>query len=376
MKKLSGFDFEGKVVLLRTDLNSDAHEGKIGLSERIKESVKTISELKQKGAKVVIIAHQGRQDKDDFIGLKQHAKFLNKYVKVKFVDDVCGKKAIKTIEKLKNGEVVLLDNIRFIKDEFEPKKGKKNKLFKLVEMADVFVNDAFSVCHREHASMVLFPRYLKSFAGRLLEKEIVALKKIKIKNCLYILGGAKPEDNIKLLRGRKVLACGLFGQMCLIAKGKDLGAQNKYLKKDIKNYFKIIGKLKKKLRNVKAPIDFAVKVNGKRKELGVEDFPSRYEIFDIGKETQKEYTDEIKKAEVVFMKGPAGFSADKNFAKGTVTLLRTIAKLKNFSLVGGGHLSDTIKKYKLSGFGHVSLSGGALLRYIAGEKLVGLEALK
>ncbi len=376
MKTLSGFDFEGKVVLLRTDLNSDAHKGKIGLSGRIKESVKTISELKQKGAKVVIIAHQGRQGKDDFIGLKQHAKFLNKYIKVKFIDDVCGKKAIKAIKELKNGKVILLDNIRFIRDEFEPKKGKKNKLFKLVKIADVFVNDAFSVCHREHTSIVLFPRYLKSFTGRLLEKEIVALKKIKIKNCLYVLGGAKPEDNIKLLKGRKVLACGLFGQICLIAKGKNLGAQNKYLKNIFKNYSKITGKLKKKLRNVKVPIDFAVKVNGKRKELNVEDFPSRYEIFDIGKETQKEYADEIKKAEVVFMKGPAGFSSDKNFAKGTVNLLKTIAKLKNFSLVGGGHLSDTIKKYKLSGFGHVSLSGGALLRYIAGEKLVGLEALK
>jgi len=207
-------------------------------------------------------------------------------------------------------------------------------------------------------------------------KEVLALKKVKIKNCLYILGGAKPEDNIKLLKGNMVLACGLFGQTCLIAKGKNLGAQNNYLKKNIKDYPKIIPKLKRKLKNVKTPLDFAVKVNGKRKELKVEDFPSQYEIFDIGRETIENYIEEIKKAKVIFMKGPAGFSADRKFAKGTVTLLKAIASLRNFSLVGGGHLNDTIKKYKLSGFSHVSLSGGALLRYVAGEKLVGLEALK
>jgi len=376
MKTLNNYNFRGKVVLLRVDLNSDVHKGKIILSKRIKESAKTISELKHKGARVVILAHQGRKGKDDFIGLKQHAKFLNKYVKVKFVEDVCGERAIRAIKGLKNSEAVLLDNVRFIRDEFKPEKGKQNKLFRLVRVADVFVNDAFSVCHRKQASVILFPRYLKSFAGRLLEKEVVALKKIKLKNCLYVLGGAKPEDNIKLLKGRKVLACGLFGQICLIAKGKDLGAQNKYLKKVLKDYFKIIDKLKKKLKNVEMPVDFAVKVNKKRKELNVEDFPSKYEIFDIGKETQKKYVNEIKKARTIFMKGPAGFSADKKFAKGTLILLKTIAKSKGFSLVGGGYLNDTIEKYKLSGFGHISLSGGALLRYVSGEKLVGLEALE
>lgn len=376
MKSLDNFNFKGKVVLLRADLNSDVHRGKIILSERIRKSAKTISELKRKGAKVVIIAHQGRQGMSDFIGLKQHTKFLNKYVEVKFIDDIYGKRAIKIIKGLDNGKAVLLDNVRFIKDEFKPEKGKKNKLFKLVEVADVFVNDAFSVCHRKQASVILFPRYLKSFAGRLLEAELKALKKIKTKNCLYILGGAKPEDNIKLLKGNRVLACGLFGQVCLIAKGKNLGAQNKYLRKVIKNYFKIVGKLKWKLKNVEVPLDFAVKINMKRKELKVENFPSRYEIFDIGKETREKYTKEIRGAKTVFMKGPAGFSADKKFAKGTIELLKAVGKAKNFSLVGGGHLSDTIKKYKLSGFGHVSLSGGALLRYIAGEKLVGLEALE
>jgi phosphoglycerate kinase len=378
MKTLSDFNFKGKTVLLRTDINSDVHNGKVLLSERIKKSVKTINELKKKKAKVVIIAHQGRPEKSDFKSLKQHARFLNKFVKVKFVNDVIGGRAVKEIKDLKNGNAILLDNIRKEKDEFYPEKGKKNKLFRLLELVDIYVNDAFSVCHRNHTSIVLFPKYLKNCAGRLLEEEINALKKIKIKKALFILGGAKPEDNIKLLKRTNVLACGLFGQMCLIAGGKNLGAQNKYLKKVIKNYTGIIRKLKKKLKNVETPIDFAVRIGGNRKELGVDDFPSKYEIFDIGAETIDKYVDKIKKAKIVFMKGPAGYCADKKFCKGTVKLLRAVSKNKGFSLIGGGHLSDAIamSRISLKKFGHISLSGGALLRYVAGEKLVGLKVLK
>jgi len=211
--------------------------------------------------------------------------------------------------------------------------------------------------------------------GRLLEKELSALKKIRIRNCLYVLGGAKPEDNIKLLKGNKVLACGLFGQSCLVASGKKLGAQDKYLRGVVSGFSEVVSGLKSKLNNVEVPVDFAVKVKGKRIERRLDEFPCGDEIFDIGSETIEKYVSLIKKADCVFVKGPAGDSADGKFAKGTVALLRAVSKVKGFSLVGGGHLSDTIKKYKLSGFGHVSLSGGALLRYVAGEKLVGLRAL-
>ncbi len=377
MKTLRDFNFKNKVVLLRADLNSDVKNRRIILSERIKQSVKTIKQLKKKGAKVVIVAHQGRPGKLDFLSLKQHGKFLNKFTKVKFVPDIVGKKAEKEIKKLKSGEAILLENIRYEKDEFKPEKGKKNKLYRLVELADIYVNDAFSVCHRKQASIVLFPKYLPSFAGPLLEKEINALKKIEIKNCLYILGGAKPRDNIKLLKNNKVLACGLFGQLCLIAKGKDLGAQNKYLQKQIENFDRIIKKLKNKLRNVETPLDFAIKKGNKRVELKLDEFPSKYEIFDIGSETIKRYINEIKKAKAIYMKGPAGDCSDKKFAKGTFSILKAVSNSKGFSVIGGGHLSDAIESSGISKkkFGHISLSGGALLNYIAGEKLPGIEAL-
>ena len=192
---------------------------------------------------------------------------------------------------------------------------------------------------------------------------------------MYVLGGAKPEDNIKLLKGRRVLACGLFGQTCLVAKGKDLGAQNKFLRKVVRDFSGIVVKLRSKLRGVEVPLDFAVKVNGRRVERGLDEFPCDDEIFDIGAETIEKYVEDIGKVKCVFVKGPAGDSADRKFSKGTVEILRVVAKC-DFSLVGGGHLSDTIKKYGLSGFGHVSLSGGALVAYLSGEKLVGLDALE
>ena len=376
MKTLSSYNFKNKTVLLRADLNSDVVNGKVVMSERIKQSSETIRELKRKGAKVVVIAHQGRKGKSDFISLRDHAKLLNKYTRVRFVPDTIGEVAEREIKDLKLEEAVVLENLRFLDDEMEP--GKNKLVMRLSELCDVYVNDAFSVCHRKQTSVVSFPKYMPSFAGRILEREVNALKKIKMKNVLYILAGAKPEDNIVLLRGNKVLSGGLFGQTCLSASGQELGAQEDYLGKKVEDFEGIKGKLRRKLKNVEMPSDFAVKVNGKRRELKLDEFPSRYEIYDIGSETIERYVQEIKKAKAIYMKGPVGDCSQKQFCKGTYALLRAIGESNGFSLIGGGHLSDAIESSGVSKkkFGYLSLSGGALLRYIAGEKLVGLEALK
>jgi phosphoglycerate kinase len=371
MKTLGDFDFEGKTVLLRSDLNSDVQNKKLLKSERIKESSVTIKELKKKKARIVILAHQGRPGDEDFISLKQHCKQLNKYTKVNFVNDIIGKKAERAISGLKNGEAILLENIRNLKDEFNTGKNKITIFFS--RLCDIYVNDAFSVCHRNQAS-ILLPKYIKkSCAGRILEREVKALQKLKLKDTLYILGGAKPEDNIKLLGKNNVLSCGLFGQVCLINKGKKLGEQEEYLKKK----GVLIKIAKDKLKKVETPVDFAVYINGRR-EIPLGGFPNKYEIFDIGSETQKRYINEIKKAKAVYMKGPAGDCSKKIFSNGTFAILKAVANSKAFSVIGGGHLSDAIKasKINIKKFGHISLSGGALLSYIAGEKLPGLEVLK
>jgi phosphoglycerate kinase len=372
MKTLNDFNFEGKIVLLRSDLNSDVQNKKLLKSERIRQAAITINELKKKKAKIVILAHQGRPGDEDFISLKQHCKQLNKYSKVSFIEDIIGKKAEKKILSLKNGEAILLENIRNLKEEFDIKPNKITEFFS--KICEIYVNDAFSVCHRAQTSILLAKYIKKSCAGRILEREVKALQKLKLKNTLYILGGAKPEDNIKLLGKNKVLSCGLFGQVCLINKGKRLGEQEDYLNKR-KIFIEIP---KEKLKMVETPLDFAVNINNKRKEITLDGFPNKYEIFDIGQLTQNKYISEIKKAKAIYMKGPAGDCSKKEFSKGTFAILRAVANSKAFSVIGGGHLSDAIKASKVNTkkFSHISLSGGALLNYIAGEKLPGLEVLK
>ncbi len=370
-------NLEGKRVLLRSDINSDIVKGKVLISERIKEAAKTIRFLKSKKAKVVIIAHQGQKGKEDFISLRQHSKLINKFTKIKFVEDTVGEKAVREIKNLKNGEALLLENLRFLDEETNPNV-KNNRLIKvLTNLFDAYVNDAFSVCHREHTSIIEFPKHIPSFAGLLLEKELAALKKIRLNGSIYILGGAKSKDYLPLLGKNKVLACGLFAQSILVAKGKDLGFQNKYLEKEADLNDDLKEKLKDKSKNILTPIDFAVKINGKRVELPLEEFPSEYEIFDIGSKTIEKYCAEIRKAKAIYMKGPAGDFSSKGFEKGTFAILKAISEMKGFSLLGGGHLSEAIKNSKIyeGKFGHISLSGGALLDYIAGEKLPGLEVL-
>lgn len=379
MKSILRENLSGKIVLLREDINSDIINGRVLMSERIRQSSETIRDLKSKKARIVVIAHQGRPGEKDFTSLKQHAQLLNKFVKIKFVPDIIGREAKEAIRKLKPGGAILLDNIRMLKDETDLT--KKDFVSKLSTWCDFYVNDAFSVSHREQASVVSFPKYMKSFSGPLLEKEINALRKINLKDCLYILAGAKPEDNILLLKNNKVLAAGLFGQICLIAKGKNLGAQNLYLKENISDYKKSVKKLSIKLKKMKnlvlTPIDFAVKINGKRKEILLDNFPSKYEIYDIGQQTQEIFINEIKKARSIYMKGPVGYYSDNKFFKGTLKILKAVSQSKAFSILGGGQLSDAIKKSNIpiTKFGHISLSGGALLQYLAGKKLPGLEAL-
>lgn len=376
-------NLKGKTVLLRSDLNSDVNlkKKKIIPSERIKQAASTIKLLKKRGAKVIVIAHQGNPGKKDFLSLKDHAKYLNKYTKVKFIPGTIDQKAKKAIQNLKPKQAILLENIRFIKSEFQ-KPTKNNPLIQFfTPTVDLYINDAFSVSHRDHISLSGFPKHIKSCAGPLLEKEVKALEKVHLKKSLYILGGGKPQANAKLLkRNRKVIAAGYFGQMILIAEGKNLGYQNKYLQKDalVKGDYKaFLKKLKKWKTKVKTPIDFAINVNGKRVEKDLNDFPQKHQIDDIGQKSIDLFKSEIKKAKSIYMKGPVGYSTKKKFAKGTEAILKEIAKSKAYSIIGGGHLHAAIKQSKISKkkFGHVSLSGGALLNYLAGEKLPGLEAL-
>ena len=395
MKTIDNFDFKNKKVLFRADLNTVVENNKAKDSERIKEHVLTIKELLKKKAAVVIIAHQGSPGKKDYLpSMKQHVKILSKYFKVEYVEDVIGGKAVKAIKELKSGKVLLLSNVRNLKEEFAPEKSKTewktNKIVKkLSPLFDIYVNDAFSVSHRNQTSIVSFPKVLPSCAGRVMEKEINGMKNAHLgkRPITYILAGFKPDDNIKLmkyaLKNNKVsnvLTAGLLAHLFLIAKGYKLGAQTDYLKKN-KVYSalpKIKTLLKQYPKKIVMPVDLAVDVNKTRKEIKVKDFPSKYEVFDLGKETIKKYLDILNKSNTIYLKGPTGWYHEKRFEKSTKIILKFMEKTKSYTLLGGGHTNDAIDKYKINKkkMNHISLSGGASISYLAGEKLPGIEALK
>jgi len=382
MKTIKRLHLKGKTVLLRSDLNSDVVEGRVQNGPRIREAAETIRLLKRKGARVVIISHQGNEGKKDFVSLRGHARLLNKYTPVAFINDIAGGIATQAIRNLRDAEALLLENIRFEPDETKNPKKHNLLIERLAPLVDIYVNDAFSVSHRDHTSITGFPKVLPSYAGPLMEKELRALKKINLKHALFILGGGKPETNAKLLgKGATIIGTGYFGQLILLSRGVNLGYQNEYLQKDalVKGDWKsLLTKLRLRGKRVLTPVDFALNINGKRTEKPLEAFPQPYQIDDIGEQSIIRFTQEIMKAKTIYMKGPAGYASNKKFALGTVSLLKAIAASKAYSIVGGGHLSEAIETYHLpkEKYGHVSLSGGALLNFLAGEKLPGLEALK
>ena len=375
-KTIDDFNLKGEKILLRVDLNSEIINKKISINERIKEHAKTIDELKKKKARVVVLAHQGRPGDKDFTTLKKHSELINKITKIKFVDDIIGKKAVNNIKNLKDGEALLLDNVRAVPDEFSSDY-KDNSLIKvLTPLFDFYFNDALSVSHRTQTSVTGFPKFLKSGVGRVLEKELVNLEKINLKECLFILAGSKPKDNISLIDYKKIITGGLFGFLCNRAEGYNLGKYNK----NIEKYKELIPKIKERIKKsgINNPIDFAYELKGKRKEGKLSDLPINHNLYDIGTETINLYKKEIKKAKSIYLKGTIGYSEKEIFNKGTREIFKAIADSKAFSVIGGGHSSAALERLKInkSKIGYISLSGGALVHYLAGEKLPGLDVLK
>jgi len=388
-----------KVVLVRVDFNSaiDPKTHNILEDARIRASGETtIKELSEKGAKVVILAHQGRKGDPDFIPLKQHAEILSKILKkpVKYIDDLYGEKARDAIKGLKDGEILVLENVRTFAGETKdgtPEEQAKTELVKnLAPLADLFVNDAFAAAHRAHASIVGFTAVLPSVAGRIMEKELKSLGKIvenPEKPCVFIIGGAKADDSLEISKyvldnaiANYVLTGGVVGQVFLAAKGVDLGKPNTdYLeKKELTGFLPGIKALIQKYPDkIKTPLDLAVEVQGKRKEISVNELPTEYSTFDIGTKTVEEYTNVIRKAKSIVISGPMGVYENKEFSFGTKRILEEIANSKAFSLAGGGHTISAIEEFGLTKkISYISTAGGALIEFLMGKKLPGVAALE
>ena len=398
-KTLDDFNVKNKVVLVRVDFNSeiDLATKKVTSDVRIKaHSESTLKELAEKGAKTVVLAHQGRKGDPDHTTLKQHAEILQKILKcpVKYVDDIFGEKAKTAIKSLQAGEILVLENVRDWDGETKsgtPEQHSKTELVQnLAPLADLFVNDAFAAAHRGHVSMVGFTTVLPSAAGRIMERELKSLSKAlekPEKPSVYVMGGAKADDSLEISKyvlangiADYVLTGGVTGQLFLAAKGVDLGKGNMdYLaKKELTGLIPGIKVLEEQYgEKVVVPIDFAIDVNGKRKEIQLAKLPTDYSMKDIGAKTVDKYTRIISTAKSIVVSGPMGVYENKEFNYGTKSVFEAIAKSKAFSLAGGGNTIAGIQEYGLTKkISYISTAGGALIEFLMGKKLPGVIALQ
>lgn len=387
---MDDIELEGKRVFVRVDINTpvDPVTGELIDRARIEEAALTISELGK--SKVVIGSHQGRVGRSDFISLEKHSYLLSDVLgkNVKFVPDIFGPTALQAIDDLKEGETLLLDNLRLSSEEnqeltFEQAE-KSIMIRRLSAHIDACVLDAFPTAHRASASIIGFVNIVPTCAGKVVAKELRALEKIfAIEKGPYVtvLGGAKVNDRLEAIdaliannRADKILLSGLIGLVFLKAAGKinsSLGIDDEE---------KFVEKAKKLLKDSESryelPEDVAVSVNGNRKEIPVESVGIE-KVMDIGLNTIKKYSRLIKGAGTVFMSGPPGAFEYEQFSYGTEILLESMASSFGTTIVSGGHLSTALKKYNLyDRIDHVSTAGGALVQYLAGKKLPLVEALE
>ena len=395
---MDDFDFKNKTVLVRVDFNSplDPKTKKITDDTRIRMHAQTIKDLMDKGAKVVVMAHQGRPGDPDFSTMEQHAAILSKILgkPVGYVDDLFGDGAKASIKKLKSGEVLVLENVRTFPGETEKKTpeefAKSDFVKNLAPLADVYVGDGFAVAHRAQASVVGFPYVLPAVAGRVMERELKALDRVKRaeeKPCIYVMGGAKADDaasisNYVLSHGTAdyVLTGGVIGQLFLHAQGVNIGDGNvKYLeKKQFLQYVPRIQELFKKFDGkILTPEDFGVEVDGKRRDTILKDLPTKYSMYDIGSRTVERYAKLLTTAKIVVLSGPMGVYEREEFMLGTKGVFEAVAKSKAFSVAGGGNTIEAIEKLGLTGkISYISTGGGALMEFLTGKTLPGVEALE
>lgn len=399
---LDDFNFAGKTVFLRVDINCplDRNTLKIKDHTRIEACLPTVRELAGKKAKVVIMAHQGRKDDWDFIGLWQHYEILKGLLpekKVYFVEDVFGQAAKKAIANLNDGEILLLDNVRAFEGEQKEKTPQEHAasvlVMELAPLADVFVNDAFAASHRSQCSMVGFTPIVPSAAGRLMESEFRHSSRL-VQNpqrpAVFIFGGAKFAGSIGLIDyllsknvADKIILIGLTGLAFLKASGVDIGKptfeiMEKCRGDEAPDFYERAAKLLSTYGNkIMVPNDVAVANDDHRAEIPVSGLPSAFPICDIGTGFIIRCEAEISEAQTIFISGPAGLFENPQFAEGTSRLLKAIAGSGHaFTFAGGGHTSAALRSLGLfNRFSYVSTGGGALETFMTGGKLPAIEAL-
>lgn len=389
-KTIEDIDVAGKKVLVRCDFNVPLKDGEITNDKRIVAALPTIKYLVAQGAKVILCSHLGRpkgEYKPEF-SLAPVAKRLTEYLgqDVKLAEDenVVGDNAKKMAAELKDGEVMLLENVRFRKEET---KNEENFSKELASLAEVFVNDAFGTAHRAHCSTTGVAAYLPAVCGYLIQKEITfmggALANPK-RPLVAILGGAKVSDKIGVITNLldkcdTLIVGGGMAYTFMKALGHQIGTS--LLEEDqVENAGQMMKDAEAKGVKFLIPVDNKVgkeyDENTEAMVVNSDEIPDGWMGLDIGPKTQVLFADAIKGAGTVIWNGPMGVSEWDNFAAGTIAVAKAVADSGAISIVGGGDSVAAITKLGFSDkMSHISTGGGASLEFLEGKELPGIAAL-
>ncbi len=392
MKKKTFKDIEasGKRVFVRVDFNVPQDDkGRITDDTRIRAALPTINYLVKQNAKVILCSHLGRPKGvvNEKYSLKPIAQRLSELINlpVKMAEDVIGDSAKSLVADMKDGEIVLLENVRFHSEE----EANDDAFAKeLASLADVFVNDAFGTAHRAHASTAGIASYIPAVAGFLMDSEIMALSNAMNnaeKPLVVILGGAKVSDKINVIsklmaKANTLLIGGAMANTFLAAKGYNVGF-SKYEEDRIDVAKQLMEKAEQLNVNLILPVDVVAgsefSPKAKRKNFAVDKIASDYQAMDIGKKTRKMFAKEILGAKTIIWNGPMGVFEFKKFNKGTLAVAKAVAKSVAVSVVGGG---DSVAAIQELGFAnrvtHLSTGGGATLKFLEGATMPGVAMLQ
>lgn len=410
MVSLDEVELKGKTVLLRPDINSpiDPKTKKIVNTNRLEKTIPTLLTLLEAGAKVAIIAHQGDTlDYQNLIPLAEHAEILSRLSgrKIAYIDDVCGPAAIDAVKKLKEGEAVVLGNLRYLGEELTAFE-KEVKLTptqmldtwlvrSLAPHFDLYVNDAFAAAHRSSPSMVAFQEILKTAGGRQLVDEYTALSNIAshpVHPCVFVLGGGKISDAFGMMRhvlenntADKILCGGITALVMLLAQKKELGETTRRFlaDRDLTHFIDEAEQLLAKWSDrFVVPVDLAYDLDGKRAEADVSDIVASSELQgklfpDLGQKSIERYKAELAKAASVFVNGPAGVYEDARFELATKEIWNGIATCSAYTVIGGGDTITAATKFtKLEQYSYVCTAGGAMVRFLSGKNLPLIVAME
>ena len=405
IRTLDELPVRGKTVLCRVDINQpvDRGTGTLKSINRITACGPTIRELSEKGAKVVLLAHQGSDiEYKNFYTTRPHAKVLSELLgrEVLWIDDVCGPAARDAIRNLNDGDVLLLDNVRFVSEEqtlFEMKlrltheqQAKTLLVEKLAPLADCYVCDAFAAAHRDQPSLCGFEQVLPSAMGRLFEKEYCTVSEVMEspkRPCVFSLGGAKISDAFQMMQtvlsrgiADRILTGGLVANIFLIALGEKIGAGSEaFIERS--NYTEYYEKAQELYavygEKILLPKDLAWVENGTRFEAKLGEIPDSVGAIDIGHETADAYRACVLSAKTVFVNGPMGVFEQEPSEYGTKALWQALADTEAFTVLGGGDSITATEKYHLTDrIGYICTGGGALIRFLSGEELPVVKALR